>query len=131
MADATHGTFDDILILATPPLRPLCVQLRAAIAGLHAGCVEVAWPRQRIVSFGFGPKKLTEHYAYIAVHGAHINLGFYRGTTLPDPKGLLGGTGKALRHVQLTDMATAKSAAVKALLRAAIAERKQALHRKG
>jgi hypothetical protein len=67
---------------------------------------------------------MTEHYAYIAVHGSHVNLGFYHGTSLADPKRLLEGTGKELRHVKFRDVASTKSAPVTALLRQAIAERK-------
>jgi hypothetical protein len=38
---------------------------------------------------------------YISAHKAHINIGFMRGTDLPDPAGLLEGTGKKLRHVKI------------------------------
>lgn len=31
----------------------------------------------------------------------HVNLGFYYGTNLYDPSGLLEGTGKSLRHVKI------------------------------
>jgi hypothetical protein len=31
----------------------------------------------------------------------HINFGFTRGTNLDDPKGLLEGTGKGMRHIKL------------------------------
>lgn len=117
----THGTFADILALAKPSLRPVCSALRETIAALHPGFVEIVWPRQKIASFGVGPKKMTDHYAYIAVQGAHINLGFYNGAKLPDPQGLLEGTGKALRHVKIRDLSVARSAVIKTLLRQAIA----------
>lgn len=121
----THGTFDYILRSATPQLRPLCESLRRLIVSLHKDFVEVVWPRQKIASFGVGPKKMTEHYAYIAVLGSHVNLGFYHGAALTDPSGLLEGTGKNLRHVKLHDVASAKSPAITALLREAIADRKR------
>ena len=121
----THGTFDDILSSATPELRPICESLRRVIISLHKDFVEVVWPKQKIASFGVGPKKMTEHYAYIAVLGSHVNLGFYRGASLTDPSGLLEGTGKNLRHVKLRDVASAKSPAITALLREAIADRKR------
>ena len=54
-----------------------------------------------------------------------MNLGFYHGAMLPDPDGLLDGTGKRLRHVKIRDVATAKSPAVARLLRAAIADRRK------
>lgn len=39
--------------------------------------------------------------AYFMVHAGHITFGFHRGATLEDPRGLLEGTGKSLRHVKL------------------------------
>lgn len=126
MSDASHGSFADVLALASPALRPVLENVRAAVQRLHPECVEIVWPRQKIASFGVGPKKMTEHYCYLQVHGAHVNLGFYRGAELPDPQGLLEGTGKALRHVKLDGIAAAKRAPVLALLREAIAERQRA-----
>ena len=121
----THGTFDDILTIASLSLRPVCQSLRKQIAALHESSVEIVWPKQRIASFGVGPKKMTEHYAYIAVENSHVNLGFYHGTSLPDPSGLLEGTGKNLRHIKIRDVSSSNSPAVIALLRAAIADRKR------
>lgn len=122
--EATRGTFQDILDIAQPALRPVCMALRDLIVAQHAGCFEVAWPRQKIASYGVGPRKMTQHYAYIAVQSAHVNLGFYHGASLADPAGLLEGTGKELRHVKVRDVQGARSAAVARLLREAIAERK-------
>ncbi|HVN30494.1 MAG TPA: DUF1801 domain-containing protein [Thermoanaerobaculaceae bacterium] len=121
----THGTFDDILVGTTPELRRICESLRRVIVSLHRDFVEVVWPRQKIASFGVGPKKMTEHYAYVAVLGSHVNLGFYQGASLTDPSGLLEGTGKNLRHIKLGDVTSTKSPAITALLRQAIADRKR------
>lgn len=125
-ANQTHGSFEDILAVATPELRPLCKSLRKLIASLHPGFIETVWPKHKIASFGFGPKKMTEHYVYIAVQNSHVNLGFYRGASLPDPRCLLEGAGKKLRHVKLCSVSAANDVAITALLRQAIKER--ALH---
>jgi hypothetical protein len=124
----THGTFDDILAAAKPELRPVCKALRSLVASSHSRFVEVVWPRQKIASFGVGPKKMTEHYVYIAVQGSHVNLGFYHGTSLPDPAGLLEGTGKELRHLKLRRVSEAMSPSVVALLREAISDRRRHAH---
>ncbi|MED5619782.1 DUF1801 domain-containing protein [Ideonella sp. BN130291] len=121
-----HGSFDDVLALASAELRPVCQALHQAILALHPHCTQVAWPRQKIASYGVGPHKMSEHYAYIAVQPRHINLGFYRGAMLDDPAGLLEGTGKGLRHIKLRSVEQAVQPAVIALLRQAIAERRQA-----
>ena len=120
----THGTFQDILGIANPALRPVCEALRKLIALHHPSFVEIVWPKLKIASFGVGPKKQTQHYAYIAVQAAHINLGFYHGSSLADPTGLLEGTGKNLRHIKIRDLPSTQSAAVTNLLQQAIAERK-------
>ena len=119
----TRGTFQEILDAASPALRPVCITLRSLVAAEHAGFVEVVWPNHKIASFGVGPKKMTQHYAYIAVQSSHINLGFYHGASLADPSGLLEGTGKKLRHIKIRDQASAKIGAIAKLLHQAIAER--------
>lgn len=120
----THGTFKDVLAFASPALRPVCEALRSLVNSLHPEFVEIVWPKQRIASFGVGPKKMSQHYAYISVQATHINLGFYHGASLPDPVGLLEGTGKELRHIKIRDSSGAKDVAVANLIRKAIAERK-------
>ncbi|MFT4512396.1 MAG: hypothetical protein ACI91B_001090 [Planctomycetota bacterium] len=122
----THGTFDDILAVAGDDLGSLCTYLRKLVTSMHKQVVEIAWPTQKIVSYGVGPKKMTEHYVYVAVFKTRVNLGFYYGTSLPDPEGLLEGTGQNLRHIKLNDLSACKAKAVKDLVRAAIADRKAA-----
>ena len=38
---------------------------------------------------------------YIMAHTNHVNLGFFKGTSLTNRHGLLEGTGKELRHVKV------------------------------
>ena len=38
-------------------------------------------------------------FAYVGAFRAHVNVGFFHGAALPDPAGLLQGTGKYMRHV--------------------------------
>lgn len=124
------AVFDDILKIAGPELRPICEALRRRVASLHPAFVEVVWPRLKIASYGIGPKKLSEHYAYVGVMPAHVNLGFYHGASLADPEGLLEGAGRKLRHVKIRDVASTKRPALTALLREAIAERKRSAPRR-
>ena len=63
----TRGEFEDVLALASPQLRPACESLHRLIASLHESFVEVVWPKQGIASFGAGPRKMSQHYAYISV----------------------------------------------------------------
>jgi hypothetical protein len=124
----THGSFEDILRAAGPRLRPLCQALRNLVASLDKDFIEVVWARQEIASFGVGPKKMTEHYAFIGIQSSYVNLGFYHGAALRDQTHLLEGTGKRLRHVKIRNAAEVKNAAIAALLRNAIDDRRKHKH---
>ena len=38
---------------------------------------------------------------YLADHSKYVHLGFYDGASLPDPDGIVEGTGKRLRHIKV------------------------------
>ena len=40
-------------------------------------------------------------FGYVNAFKSHVNVGFFRGAEIADPKGLLEGTGKFMRHVKL------------------------------
>ena len=61
-------------------------------------------------------------FAYVNAFAAHVNVGFFQGTELPDPAGLLEGTGKYMRHVKLRPGQAVDEAALRALIRAAHAD---------
>jgi len=58
---------------------------------------------------------------YIAPFKDSVNLGFVDGIDLPDPHGLLAGTGKRLRHIKFrsTEQIDSQESQVRDLLRAA------------
>jgi hypothetical protein len=61
-------------------------------------------------------------FAYVAVHKAHVNLGFFYGALLSDPARVLQGTGLRMRHVKLTPGAAPDIAALRALIDDAYAD---------
>ena len=44
-------------------------------------------------------------FAYIKAFGKSVNLGFWRGSEIRDPSGMLVGDGDRMRHVRLTSLA--------------------------
>jgi hypothetical protein len=58
-------------------------------------------------------------FAYVNTFKAHVNVGFFRGAELADPKGLLEGTGKFMRHVKLSPKREVDAAALKKLIETA------------
>jgi len=61
-------------------------------------------------------------FAYVAAFRAHVNVGFFLGTELPDPAGLLQGAGRFMRHVRLAPGRDFDAVAVGALIQAAYAD---------
>ncbi len=61
-------------------------------------------------------------FGYVNVFRAHVNVGFFQGSSLPDPARLLQGTGKFMRHVKLKPGAATDSAALTRLIEAAYSD---------
>ncbi len=114
-----NGGFDEITAEANPMVQELARRAKSLILEVMPDVVEVAWPRQKIISYGVGPKKMSEHFCYIAVLKERINLGFYYGADLPDPAKLLEGTGKSLRHIKISGLEQLTDPQLKQLVEAA------------
>ena len=124
------GTFEDTIARSNPQTKKLANALRKLISEVYPKVVEVPWPRQQITGYGVGPKKMTEHFCYIAPYGTHVNLGFNYGLVLPDPEHLLEGAGKKFRHVKIQTLKDVEQSGLRKLLQAAIKERERALNEK-
>jgi len=66
-------------------------------------------------------------FAYVNAFQAHVNVGFFRGADLPDPYGLLEGTGKYMRHVKLRPVGAIHEEALRELIQTAYREMKARL----
>ncbi len=77
---------------------------------MHDGCP--------VACFGLFP------FAYVNAFRAHVNVGFYQGSALPDPARLLEGTGKRMRHVKLRPGLHVDEDALRTLILTAYAEMK-------
>lgn len=58
-------------------------------------------------------------FAYVNAFKAHAAVGFFTGAFLPDPAGLLEGSGKRMRHVKLWPGVAVDTAALETLIDAA------------
>jgi len=69
--------------------------------------------------FGFS-EKMKDMFCYIATNARHINLGFPRGSTLPDPNRVLEGDGKTMRHIKFASQSDLERSFVRRYIRASI-----------
>src|ERR1700689_5630986 len=69
--------------------------------------------------FGFSGK-MKDMFCYIATSARHVNLGFPRGSTLPDPNRVLEGDGKAMRHIKFASLRDLERPFVRRYIRSSI-----------
>lgn len=124
----TMGTFAELVDGHSAEVQALAGQLRRLIGELDPDVVEVPRRGDRAVSYGLGERKMSEAYVYLAPQRGWVNLGFFRGASLPDPAGVVEGTGAQMRHVKVRP-GSVDEEALRGLLVAARRERAEALGR--
>ncbi len=60
-------------------------------------------------------------FCYIKAFPRYVNLGFWRGAALDDPRGLIRSGGEKMGHVRIAEMGDIRRAPLRALVRHAVA----------
>jgi hypothetical protein len=88
-----------------PDVQAVAISLRSVVLGETGPCHETVLQvyRNNVVSILYSTteKRMKDNICLIVVYRDHVNLMFPRGADLKDPRGLLEGTGKAMRHVKM------------------------------
>src|SRR5262249_46333983 len=71
--------------------------------------------------FGF-TGKMKDMFCYITTSAKHINIGFPRGASMPDPNHVLEGEGKTMRHIKFASQAELERPWVRRYIQASIAQ---------
>jgi hypothetical protein len=66
-------------------------------------------------------------FGYVNAFTAHVNVGFFRGAEIADPRRIQEGTGKFMRHVKVRPGGEVDAAALRKLIRAAYVDMKRRL----
>ena len=111
-------------LLAEHPaeLRAIERALRVTIRSAFPAAVEQVDFGNKLIAFGRTAKMRGLLFAIIA-HRTWVNLQLADGAILPDPHGLIEGTGKRIRHVKIHSVEAATSAPVVAIVEAQLAAR--------
>ena len=120
--------WDELLGRLSPEVAELVRAADDLVRRTDPAVVRVVWPHQKTVGYGVGPKKMSEHYAYLAAHPRHVNLGCNYGAHLEDG-GLLEGSGQNMRKLTVRTSDDLADPRLVPLLRAARRERLAALGR--
>jgi hypothetical protein len=104
---------------------PLARQIRAARATLRARlptATEFVYDNYQGLVIGYGPTdRPSEAIVSIVAYFQRVSLCFLDGASLPDPRGILRGSGHVVRSVRLETPAVLDRPEVRALIREAIA----------
>ena len=110
-------TVEDFLSTRSPEVQALAMQVRDLVRRTLPHLTETVRPGRNAITYEAG-SKMSKWLLYVSPFKSHVNLGFFKGATLPDPEGLLEGTGKDLRHVKIKTPEDVNSPALRALLEA-------------
>jgi hypothetical protein len=110
-----------------PAVARLYLAARSAVLESAPDANELIYDAYNAVTTAYSfTERLAEAFCHVAAYRAYVNLGFNRGATLPDPEGVLVGKGARIRHVRIASAAELKLPAVRALLREAVAQGRDA-----
>ena len=102
------------------PISDLALALREIVLQEAPDAAESIYQVYTVaVWFGFSGK-MKDMFCYITTHAEHVNLGFPRGTALPDPNRVLEGEGKTMRHIKFRSERDLDRPFVRRYIRAAI-----------
>ncbi len=96
--------------------------LRATIEAEQPDVVEAVDFGNRLIAFGWSMRMRDLLFAVIP-HSGHVNLQLADGAMLPDPAGIVEGTGKRIRHVKVRSVEGASAPPVRDLIRAQLEAR--------
>lgn len=100
----------------------LALATRALVLGEAPESAELIYDAYNAVASGYSfTGRPSDAFIHIAVYARWVNLGFNRGSTLDDPRGVLQGTGRWVRHIRISQPEDLDNLAVQAFVRAAIA----------
>jgi len=106
-----------------PEIAATARALRSAIRDAAPEYVEHVDFGNKLIAFGRTMQMRDLAFAVIP-HTAHVNLQLADGVDLPDPDGLVEGTGKRIRHVKVRSADAAGSPPIRAVIEAQVEARR-------
>jgi hypothetical protein len=121
MSRSAPGELTELLQRFEPHVQAIALATRKAVVAEVGACHESIFPIRKWISILYSttPRRMKDNICLVVIYPDHVNLMFMRGVDLKDPKGLLEGTGKAMRHVKMLTVADAARPGVRQLLKQA------------
>jgi len=114
----TSRSAEEVLQTCPPEAQVLAGKARRLLLKLLPEAEETVDPTAPVWSYGFGPG-YRGMICTLLLSKSGVKIGFVNGATLPDPAGLLEGSGKKHKYIQLKTASDLNRPAVKQLIQAA------------
>ena len=122
---------DQIIAKQSPEMAKLTREVLAKLRPRFPGAVEMVYDKKRGMVVGFCPDDRASNVINsIGVYSRWINLYFFEGDSLPDPDGILQGTGSIVRNIRLTSAHDLDRPPVKLLMAEALKRSQPKLDKK-
>jgi hypothetical protein len=118
MPEVINDDIEKLLGSYDAAVKEIALRARDLISKLVPKAEEKVYSGWRVISFSLDGA-MTGQFCSIGPGRKYVNLYFMQGTSLDDPKGLLEGTGKNMRHVKIREAGELKNAALKGLIKTA------------
>ncbi len=116
--------FDEFLSKYDDSVYKNALLLRKLLLAYYPGIIEQVDLPAKMVAYCYG-QRYIDMICTIIPSKKGLKLGFYKGVELPDPDGLLRGTGKISRYIEIKSPDQINSSAVKELISNALVAYKQ------
>jgi hypothetical protein len=129
MTDADLAT---LLEPHTPAIRSVFSAVRELAREVMPDAQEQVDLPDRLLAFGFGQSggvRMRGLAVALIPHAAHVNVQLADGAQLPDPTGIVEGTGKRIRHVKCRSVEDVGRPALRELIAEQAARRRAAAQR--
>src|SRR5436190_1354270 len=103
-----------------PGVQAVAIATRSAVLDEIGPCHETIFQvyQNNVISILYSTteKRMKDNVCLVVIYRDHVNLMFPRGVDMKDPRGLLEGAGKAMRHVKMKTAADTKRPGVRDLI---------------
>lgn len=107
----------------TPEIRRLATEVLGKMRERLPGAIELVYDNYNALVIAFGPTdRASEAIFSIVLYPRWVTLFFLKGAKLRDPKKLLKGSGKIVRHIVLKSADDFDAPSVRSLMRQALGE---------
>jgi len=111
----------DLLRRYDADVQSVAVAMRTVVLDEVGPCYETVFQvyRNNVISILYSTteKRMKDNVCLVVIYRDHVNLMFPRGVDLKDPRGLLEGSGKAMRHVKMLSAGDVERPGVRALIK--------------